>query len=139
MTIAQFFRVNGGSTQLRGVTPDISFPLTIDFDQNGEQHSTTHCRGRRSPRPLYARGEPGRGRADARGAPRARVAQEKEWQALQADIADYRKLRKDTTISLNEQVRRAERDRGKEEARTPSELAAANRHLVRVCRVGVRA
>src|SRR5690606_14163633 len=26
MTIAQFFRVNGGTTQLRGVTPDIGFP-----------------------------------------------------------------------------------------------------------------
>ena len=25
MTIAQFFRVNGGSTQLKGVTPDIGF------------------------------------------------------------------------------------------------------------------
>src|SRR5215471_10548305 len=37
MTIAQFFRVNGGSTQLKGVTPDIKFPLTGDFDQNGEQ------------------------------------------------------------------------------------------------------
>ena len=37
MTIAQFFRVNGGSTQLRGVTPEIKFPVTGDFDQNGEQ------------------------------------------------------------------------------------------------------
>ncbi len=56
-----------------------------------------------------------------------RVAQEKEWQALQADIADSRKLRKDTTISLNEQVRRAERDEQekKKHERHP-ELAAAN-------------
>src|SRR5471032_1835602 len=37
MTIQQFFRVNGGSTQLRGVTPDITFPITADFAQNGEQ------------------------------------------------------------------------------------------------------
>ncbi len=36
MTIAQFFRVNGGSTQLRGVTPDISFPLTVDATEFGE-------------------------------------------------------------------------------------------------------
>ena len=42
MTIAQFFRVNGGSTQLRGVTPDISFPLTIDFDQNGDIGSAVY-------------------------------------------------------------------------------------------------
>src|SRR6185503_20045927 len=33
MTIQQFFRVDGESTQLRGVTPDINFPITVDFDQ----------------------------------------------------------------------------------------------------------
>jgi carboxyl-terminal processing protease len=32
LTIAQFFRVNGASTQHRGVTPDISFPTIIDED-----------------------------------------------------------------------------------------------------------
>ena len=36
MTVQQFFRINGGSTQLRGVTPDISFPLTVDSDEFGE-------------------------------------------------------------------------------------------------------
>ncbi|NHZ67287.1 S41 family peptidase, partial [Massilia genomosp. 1] len=30
MTIAQFFRINGGTTQLRGVTPDIKMPVTSD-------------------------------------------------------------------------------------------------------------
>src|SRR5262249_2227792 len=39
-----------------------------------------------------------------------RAANDKEWQALQADIADVRKLRAETTISLNENARRAERD-----------------------------
>lgn len=33
MTIQEFFRINGGSTQLRGVTPDIAFPT------NGEEKS----------------------------------------------------------------------------------------------------
>ena len=36
ITIAQFFRVNGGTTQLRGVTPDISLPGSIDADEFGE-------------------------------------------------------------------------------------------------------
>ena len=30
MTIAEFFRINGGTTQLRGVTPDIAFPVNGD-------------------------------------------------------------------------------------------------------------
>jgi carboxyl-terminal processing protease len=36
MTIAQFFRINGGTTQLRGVTPDIKLPVTSDSDNFGE-------------------------------------------------------------------------------------------------------
>src|SRR5471030_571631 len=36
MTIAQFFRINGGTTQLRGVTPDILFPAATDAENFGE-------------------------------------------------------------------------------------------------------
>ena len=36
MTIAQFFRINGGTTQLRGVTPDILFPAASDTANFGE-------------------------------------------------------------------------------------------------------
>lgn len=37
ITMAQFFRVNGGSTQNRGVIPDISFPSAGDPDDYGER------------------------------------------------------------------------------------------------------
>ncbi|MHC4055835.1 carboxy terminal-processing peptidase, partial [Bradyrhizobium sp. 25ACV] len=36
VTISQFFRVNGGTTQLRGVTPDISLPGLSDPTSFGE-------------------------------------------------------------------------------------------------------
>jgi carboxyl-terminal processing protease len=36
LTVAQFFRVNGGTTQLRGVTPDISLPGLSDPKNFGE-------------------------------------------------------------------------------------------------------
>lgn len=35
-TTAQFFRVDGSSTQLKGVSPDIAFPSAIDDSQFGE-------------------------------------------------------------------------------------------------------
>ncbi|MGN1281189.1 MAG: carboxy terminal-processing peptidase [Succinivibrio sp.] len=35
-TIAKFYRINGGSTQLRGVTPDIMLPSLIDDSELGE-------------------------------------------------------------------------------------------------------
>ena len=36
-TIAQFFRINGESTQHRGVIPDIIFPTAIDAQEQGER------------------------------------------------------------------------------------------------------
>lgn len=36
MTMGQFFRINGGSTQNRGVIPDIMFPATPGFENYGE-------------------------------------------------------------------------------------------------------
>ena len=111
MTIAQFFRVNGGSTQLRGVTPDVSFPLTVDAKDFGESS--------------YDNALPWTSIAPAKYTPvgnlktivpmliqrhDARVAHEVAWQNFEADLADARKLRVEKTISLNEVERRKQRD-----------------------------
>jgi carboxyl-terminal processing protease len=37
LTMAQFFRVNGGSTQFRGVEPDIVFPTALGAADHGER------------------------------------------------------------------------------------------------------
>ncbi len=37
LTIAQFFRINGDSTQHRGVVPDIIFPTAVESDKQGER------------------------------------------------------------------------------------------------------
>jgi carboxyl-terminal processing protease len=111
MTIQQFFRVDGASTQLKGVTPDIVFPVTGDFAQNGESTNKnalawvsiaaadyTPTSDLKSILPML------------KSLHDARVAKEKPWLAYEADVTDFRKLRAETTISLNEKVRRAERD-----------------------------
>jgi carboxyl-terminal processing protease len=127
MTIQQFFRVDGGTTQLRGVTPDISFPVTTDFDQNGEQTYDNALPWSSIPPSTYAPN------ADLKSITvmleakhEARAHADSAWRANQDDIADYRKMRKETTISLNEQARRAERDEqdAKRKQRHP-ELASA--------------
>jgi len=111
MTIAQFFRINGGSTQLRGVTPDIKFPITGDFDQNGEQSYDNSLPWTSIPSADFKpAGDPTALLPLLEARHSKRAANDKEWQALQADIADVRKLRAETTISLNENARRAERD-----------------------------
>jgi len=37
LTMAEFFRVSGGSTQLRGVEPDIRFEFGLDLEDHGER------------------------------------------------------------------------------------------------------
>uniref|UniRef100_UPI004056E512 carboxy terminal-processing peptidase n=1 Tax=Candidatus Electronema sp. TaxID=2698783 RepID=UPI004056E512 len=38
VTIQQFYRVNGSSTQYKGVTPDVTLPSMLDYLETGEQH-----------------------------------------------------------------------------------------------------
>ena len=42
LTVQKFFRVNGGSTQLRGVTPDIILPDTWMYLETGEKEEEHH-------------------------------------------------------------------------------------------------
>jgi carboxyl-terminal processing protease len=111
MTIAQFFRINGGTTQLRGVTPDIKFPVTSDNENFGESSydnalpwvaiKPASYEPAGNLKELFA---PLQKRLDSR------VAKDKDFQYLQEDIAEIRKLRKENAISLIEAVRRKERD-----------------------------
>jgi carboxyl-terminal processing protease len=111
MTIAQFFRINGGTTQLRGVTPDIKFPVTSDNENFGES-SYDNALPWTSIKP--ASYEPAGNLKELFGPLQkrldARIAKDKDFQYLQEDIAEVRKLRKENAISLNEAVRRKERD-----------------------------
>jgi len=111
MTIAQFFRINGGSTQLRGVTPDISFPLTVDASEFGESSYENALPWTSIPPAKYSRV------ADLRPIVpmllerhERRVGQNTEWKNFEADLAEARALRAEKTISLNEQARRKQRD-----------------------------
>jgi carboxyl-terminal processing protease len=111
MTIQQFFRVDGGSTQLRGVSPDIAFPITADFDQNGEQINDNALAWSSISAATYSPTSDLKSIVPTLESLHAsRATTDKAWQAYQADVADFRKLRKDTSISLNEQTRREERD-----------------------------
>ena len=111
MTIAQFFRINGGTTQLRGVTPDIKLPVTADTENFGESSYDNALPWTSIKAANYVpAGDlkelfvPLQKRHDAR------IARDKDFQYLQEDIAEATKLRKDNVISLNETVRRKERD-----------------------------
>ena len=111
MTVAQFFRINGGTTQLRGVTPDIKLPVTADADTFGESsYDNALPWVSIKPAQYVPAGDLKELFAPLQKRHEARIAKDKDFQYLQEDIAEARRIRKDNVISLNEAVRRKERD-----------------------------
>jgi carboxyl-terminal processing protease len=131
MTIAQFFRINGGTTQLRGVTPDIKLPVTSDTENFGESsYDNALPWVQIKPATYLPSGDlkelvgPLQKRHDAR------IAKDKEFQDIEQDIAEAMKLRKDNVISLNEAVRRKERETQEAKARQRESRLAASQGKV---------
>ncbi|MBR7801375.1 carboxy terminal-processing peptidase [Undibacterium fentianense] len=111
MTVAQFFRVNGGTTQLRGVTPDIAYPSFTDADSYGESsYDNALPWVQIKPANYHALGN----LKDIQGMLQVRhelrIAKDKEFQFIKEDVAEFKKQKEKKEISLNEEERRAERD-----------------------------
>jgi carboxyl-terminal processing protease len=110
MTIAQFFRINGGTTQLRGVTPDIAFPSVSDPETFGESSFDNALPWTQIKPANYSPAGDLKGLLPTLLAlHEARVKKDKDFQYLQEDIAESRLRRKKNLISLNEAERRKER------------------------------
>ncbi len=116
MTIAQFFRINGGTTQLRGVTPDISLPSMTDEEDFGESSYDNALPWSQIKTAVYTPV------GDLTGIlPRLiarhdlRVSGDKNFKYLQQDIDELNTRRQTNQISLNEEDRR--RERAMQEAR----------------------
>ncbi|MDR1854120.1 MAG: carboxy terminal-processing peptidase [Azoarcus sp.] len=123
MTIAQFFRVSGGTTQLRGVVPDIAMPSLIDPKQFGESSYDNAL--------PWSRIEPAEFRSAGNITPllpnlsmrhEQRIANDTGFRLLQEEAGDLKTLRERKTISLKESVRRAERDRLAARAKARSKI-----------------
>jgi len=119
ITMAQFFRVNGGSTQNRGVEPDIRFPSAGDPSEYGErslQHAlpwTTIDPARYKPA-----GDLSRMKAVASDRYQGRMDNDEEFSWLLADIEEYNVKSSETRVSLLESTAReemAEQEAKKEE------------------------
>ena len=130
MTVAQFFRINGGTTQLRGVIPDIAFPSGTDTGEFGESSFDNALPWVQIKAANYARvGDLGGLLPILLARHAARVKEDKDFQYLQEDIAEFKLQHEKNLISLNEVERRKERDaqdakQALREARTDATQAA---------------
>ncbi|GAB2497140.1 carboxy terminal-processing peptidase [Pseudoxanthomonas sangjuensis] len=111
-TMAQFFRVSGGSTQHKGVVPDIAFPVNLDASQYGEStydNALPWTRIAEVPHTRYGNFAPLLPKLLALH--RERIASDKEWQWWSEDVAQFRVESAKKYVSLNEAERRAEREK----------------------------
>lgn len=134
MTIAQFFRVTGDTTQLHGVTPDINLPTMTDAEEFGEASFDNALPWTKINAVNFTPAGNLTGIVPALKASHdKRMSNDKEFKYFQEDIAEFNKLRRKNMISLNEADRRKEREtqeareksRGKDRGNNKSDKASA--------------
>ena len=106
ITTQKFYRINGESTQIKGVSPDIVFPSYTDTMETGEKfldHALPWdtipareypvCENIKKIIPELAKKS------------QERVARNKDFELLSKDIERFDKMKKEKTLSLNEEKR----------------------------------
>jgi carboxyl-terminal processing protease len=121
LTMAQFFRVQGASTQHRGVTPDIVFPTAKGAEDHGER-SLEHAIPWASIKPAVAVQGQDYMLSQLRERNAERIAKDPGFRFLLEQEDELMRIRDSKEVSLNEAVRRAER-----EEREARQLASRNR------------
>ena len=127
-TIAKFYRINGGSTQHKGVIPDIKFPSAIEPGEWGESQADNALPWDSIPRANYVTvADPVASSLTVQKNFETRISSNPEFAYLRDDIDRYRKEKDDKTLSLVESVRIAEKDE-----RNARALQRANERLARL-------
>jgi carboxyl-terminal processing protease len=110
MTIAEFFRINGDSTQLHGVMPDIKFPHSIGYKDYGESSFDNALKWTHIDPATYTEVADQRPLVAPLVAEHdARAKTDPAWNLLLDELTAARKLHDQKTVSLNYDLRQAER------------------------------
>ncbi|WP_077342800.1 carboxy terminal-processing peptidase [Pseudocolwellia agarivorans] len=127
-TIAKFYRINGGSTQHRGVLPDISFPSAIDPEDWGESKEENALPWDKIPKAEYTKlNELSSDFAYLQSLHDQRIMENTEFNYLLDDIKTYKAEKDDKTVSLNLAIRKEKREKNK-----AKQLIRVNERLVRL-------
>jgi carboxyl-terminal processing protease len=113
VTIGKFYRVTGESTQHRGVEPDVTLPSQIDMEEFGEsalEGALPWDRIAGVPFRIEAKAQQPNVTALATEE-RVRADKDPDYRWLVADLAANDAVRKQTSLSLNLQQRKVEREK----------------------------
>ncbi|MBK7228083.1 MAG: carboxy terminal-processing peptidase [Ignavibacteriales bacterium] len=114
ITIAKFYRINGGSTQNLGVVPDISYPTIIDPEDFGESSEPSALPWDEiSSTDFHKFSNIKKYIATLSEKHQKRIAESKDFNNLIKDIEEYKINKNKTSISLNEEIRKIEKEKEK--------------------------
>lgn len=123
LTMGKFYRINGSSTQHKGVMPDISMPMIFPADKYGESSEPSALPWDVIQASSF---KPLANLADIKGQLATlhdqRMKSSEEYKFMMEDIAQFKKRENETSVSLNEAQLKKERE--EQEAKT---LARENR------------
>jgi carboxyl-terminal processing protease len=111
LTMAEFFRISGGSTQLRGVVPDIAFPTVLDIDDQGERALDNPLPWARIDPADYRRVSLNPSLEPLRQRSGSRIRRDEGFAMLTARERILREVDDQTVVSLREEDRRVESKR----------------------------
>ena len=110
LTMAQFFRVLGASTQHRGVTPDISFPTAQDIGDYGER-SLEHALPWASIPAVIHNHSPNTDIPYLRDRSEDRIRKDPGFQFLVDQEKEFARIKNIRSVSLDEEQRQRKRDK----------------------------
>ena len=124
LTMAKFYRVNGSSTQHKGVTPDIVFPSVIPMDKYGEDTEPSAMPWDTIAKSNYVKaGSFTTVVPKLRKMHEERVASSAGYKYLLKTINDYKKKDAEKSVSLNEEQLKKQRDEDEVKALEESNMA----------------
>lgn len=106
-TIAKFYRINGGSTQLKGVTPDIAMPTLIDVTEFGEKTEPSALNWDKiAPSKYQKYSDPSFFVKDLMALHEKRISTDPVFKVIQSERDRYYKLKNSKTLTLNFEERK---------------------------------
>lgn len=115
LTIAKYYRIDGGSTQNKGVYPDIYFPATIDtaeYGESSEPSALPYDRINSTDFATYGNIRDVLPKLAEKF--RERTSKNPVFAVMEDEFRDYKEAKDKKSVSLKEDVRRKERDDAEE-------------------------
>ena len=108
ITMEKFYRINGGSTQMKGVKPDIVIPDPYEYKDMGEREDKAALKWDEIPKATYKQTNSVGNLSQLDAMSKSRVAANQTFKLIDESAEKLKKREEDNMVSLNESKYREE-------------------------------